>query len=90
MMIAGVLMCSIDNLPAQMPREATSYFGSLLLPHMPDLVRTVRISRIRKSTQKYANAAAEDARQHPGRAAGVQRNHAARHRHQLWTARSGL
>ena len=34
----GVLVCSIDNMPAQMPTEATSYFGSLLLPHIDDLV----------------------------------------------------
>ncbi len=31
-------MMSIDNLPAQLPREATDYFGSRLLPFIPDLV----------------------------------------------------
>ncbi|XP_069956337.1 alpha-aminoadipic semialdehyde synthase, mitochondrial-like [Cherax quadricarinatus] len=30
----GVLVCSIDNMPTQLPREATDLFGSLLLPHM--------------------------------------------------------
>ena len=35
----GVLICSIDNLPAQLPREATDYFGHLLLPWIPEMVR---------------------------------------------------
>ena len=35
----GVLICSIDNMPAQLPREATEYFGSLLMPHVHDIVR---------------------------------------------------
>ena len=34
----GVLICSIDNMPAQMPREATEYFGSLLLPYVSEIV----------------------------------------------------
>jgi len=34
----GVLICSIDNMPAQIPREATSYFGSLLCPYVHDMV----------------------------------------------------
>ena len=34
----GVLICSIDNMPAQMPREATDFFGSLLLPYIPEIV----------------------------------------------------
>ena len=34
----GVLMCSIDNMPAQLPRESTEYFGSLLMPHVIDIV----------------------------------------------------
>eukprot|EP00795_Rhopilema_esculentum_P002141 gene2141-17728_t len=34
----GVLICSIDNLPAQLPREATDYFGRLLLPWIPEMV----------------------------------------------------
>ena len=35
----GVLICSIDNMPAQMPREATDYFGGLLLPYIPEIVK---------------------------------------------------
>jgi len=38
----GILMCSIDNLPAQLPRESTQFFGDQLLPYMDDIVRTLR------------------------------------------------
>ena len=34
----GVLVCSIDNLPTELPREATEFFGSLLMPHIDDMV----------------------------------------------------
>lgn len=36
----GVLMCSIDNMPAQLSRESTEYFGSLLLPHVHDILKS--------------------------------------------------
>lgn len=36
----GVLICSVDNMPAQLPREATDFFGSLLMPHIPDILRS--------------------------------------------------
>lgn len=36
----GVLICSIDNMPAQMPREATEYFGSLLLPYIHEILKS--------------------------------------------------
>ncbi len=39
----GVLVCSIDNLPAQLPREATDYFGNLLLPWIPEMVKRFQI-----------------------------------------------
>lgn len=32
-------MCSIDNLPAQLPIEATEYFGDLLFPYIEEMVR---------------------------------------------------
>lgn len=35
----GVLICSIDNMPAQIPREATDFFGSLLLPYIPEMLK---------------------------------------------------
>jgi alpha-aminoadipic semialdehyde synthase len=34
----GVLVCSIDNMPTQLPRESTEFFGSLLLPHINEMV----------------------------------------------------
>ena len=34
----GVLVCSIDNMPAQLPREATDFFGNLLQPLVPEMV----------------------------------------------------
>ena len=36
-----MLICSIDNLPAQLPREATDYFGQLLLPWIPEMVKLI-------------------------------------------------
>ncbi|CAK8688911.1 unnamed protein product [Clavelina lepadiformis] len=35
----GILMCSVDNLPAQLPREATQFFGDQLFPYMNDIVQ---------------------------------------------------
>uniref|UniRef100_A0A8B9HP56 Aminoadipate-semialdehyde synthase n=1 Tax=Astyanax mexicanus TaxID=7994 RepID=A0A8B9HP56_ASTMX len=37
----GILMCSIDNLPAQLPIEATEYFGDRLLPYVWEMVSFV-------------------------------------------------
>ena len=36
----GVLVCSIDNMPTQLPREATDFFGDLLLPHIFDVLKS--------------------------------------------------
>lgn len=36
----GVLICSIDNMPTQLPREATDFFGGLLLPHVMDILKS--------------------------------------------------
>jgi len=36
----GVLVCSIDNMPTQLPREATDFFGDLLLPHIFDVLQS--------------------------------------------------
>ncbi|VDO37093.1 unnamed protein product [Haemonchus placei] len=35
---SGCLVCSIDNMPAQMPLEATSQFGDLLYPYIFDML----------------------------------------------------
>ena len=34
----GVLVCAVSNMPSQLPEEASSDFGELLLPLIPDLV----------------------------------------------------
>lgn len=34
----GILMCSIDNLPAQLPLEATEYFGDRLFPYIWEML----------------------------------------------------
>ncbi|XP_054713377.1 alpha-aminoadipic semialdehyde synthase, mitochondrial-like isoform X2 [Uloborus diversus] len=34
----GVLVCSIDNMPTQLPLEATDYFGFLLFPYMESIL----------------------------------------------------
>lgn len=34
----GVLVCSIDNMPTQLPREATDLFGELLMPFATDII----------------------------------------------------
>merc|ERR1719489_331066 len=36
----GVLICSIDNMPTQLPREATDFFGDLLYPHVEDIIKS--------------------------------------------------
>lgn len=36
----GLLFCSIDNMPTQLPREATEWFGEQLMPYMQDLIRS--------------------------------------------------
>jgi alpha-aminoadipic semialdehyde synthase len=35
----GVLVCSIDNMPTQLPIEATDYFGDLLHPYALDIIK---------------------------------------------------
>ncbi|XP_065829633.1 alpha-aminoadipic semialdehyde synthase, mitochondrial-like [Oscarella lobularis] len=35
----GVLVSSIDNMPAQLPREATDFFGSQLSPYIEEILR---------------------------------------------------
>uniref|UniRef100_F6S3L1 Alpha-aminoadipic semialdehyde synthase, mitochondrial n=1 Tax=Monodelphis domestica TaxID=13616 RepID=F6S3L1_MONDO len=35
---SGILMCSIDNLPAQLPIEATEYFGDMLFPYVEEMI----------------------------------------------------
>lgn len=36
----GVLVCSIDNMPTQIPRESTDFFGDLLYPFALDILQS--------------------------------------------------
>ncbi|XP_014245986.1 alpha-aminoadipic semialdehyde synthase, mitochondrial isoform X2 [Cimex lectularius] len=36
----GVLVCSIDNMPTQLPRESTDFFGDLVLPYALDILQS--------------------------------------------------
>ncbi|PNF15025.1 Alpha-aminoadipic semialdehyde synthase, mitochondrial [Cryptotermes secundus] len=36
----GVLVCSIDNMPTQLPRESTDFFGDLLYPYAFDILQS--------------------------------------------------
>ncbi|KAL1495088.1 hypothetical protein ABEB36_010561 [Hypothenemus hampei] len=36
----GVLVCSIDNMPTQIPRESTDFFGDLLLPFTHNIIQS--------------------------------------------------
>ncbi|CAL8092598.1 unnamed protein product [Orchesella dallaii] len=37
---SGVLVCSIDNMPTQLPRESTDFFGELLFPYIPEILQS--------------------------------------------------
>ena len=39
----GIVISSIDNMPAQLPRESTDLFGAKLLPYIDEFVSTVYI-----------------------------------------------
>lgn len=36
----GILVCSIDNMPTQLPRESTDLFGELLQPFISDILQS--------------------------------------------------
>ncbi|KAJ1523300.1 hypothetical protein ONE63_001179 [Megalurothrips usitatus] len=36
----GVLVCSIDNMPTQLPRESTDFFGDLLYPYALNIIQS--------------------------------------------------
>ncbi|RWS12979.1 Alpha-aminoadipic semialdehyde synthase-like protein [Dinothrombium tinctorium] len=49
----GVLVCSIDNMPTQLPLEATEAFGDMLFPYIDDIINS------------EANKPFEEERMHP-------------------------
>ncbi|TRZ19214.1 hypothetical protein HGM15179_007887 [Zosterops borbonicus] len=50
---SGILMCSIDNLPAQLPIEATEYFGDMLFPYIEEMLLSEGSEPLEK--QKYSS-----------------------------------
>lgn len=36
----GVLVCSIDNMPTQLPKESTDFFGDLLYPYAIEIIKS--------------------------------------------------
>ena len=32
------MVCSIDNMPTQLPKESTDFFGELVLPYVSDII----------------------------------------------------
>lgn len=36
----GILFMAVDNLPSELPKEASCYFGDLLMPYLPDVVNS--------------------------------------------------
>lgn len=36
----GILMLAVDNLPTELPKEATTYFGDKLVPHIPAIAKS--------------------------------------------------
>ena len=45
------MICSIDNMPTQLPLEATVFFGSKLLPLVPQLLEVDAKKDFEKQTQ---------------------------------------
>lgn len=37
---SGLLVCSIDNMPTQLPRESTDFFGDLVMPYVIDILQS--------------------------------------------------
>ncbi|KAI5100435.1 alpha-aminoadipic semialdehyde synthase, mitochondrial, partial [Silurus meridionalis] len=46
----GILMCSIDNLPAQLPIEATEYFGNRLFPYIWEMLQSDATKQLDEET----------------------------------------
>ena len=42
----GMLISNIDNLPTQLPIEATSHFGESLMYHIPDMLRVSKVDSL--------------------------------------------
>ncbi|XP_037034075.1 alpha-aminoadipic semialdehyde synthase, mitochondrial isoform X1 [Bradysia coprophila] len=49
----GVLVCSIDNMPTQLPRESTDLFAEVLYPHTYDILRSDAKKPLENHTFSY-------------------------------------
>lgn len=49
----GVLVCSIDNMPTQLPRESTDWFGDQLSPHTNDILQSDAIKPLESHNFSY-------------------------------------
>ncbi len=54
----GVLICSIDNMPTQLPMEATDFFGDLLYPHVMDIIRSDAVKPFEENKEKMGHIVA--------------------------------
>ncbi|CAA3006406.1 alpha-aminoadipic semialdehyde synthase, mitochondrial [Olea europaea subsp. europaea] len=50
----GFLICSIDNMPTQLPLESTDMFGNLLFPYIMDIVKSDATKPLEE--EQYTNA----------------------------------
>lgn len=50
----GFLICSIDNMPTQLPLEATDMFGNLLFPYIMDIVKSDALKPVDEHNYSHA------------------------------------
>lgn len=48
----GILICSIDNMPTQLPTEATDFFGNLMMPYALDIIKSDATKQLQESDFK--------------------------------------
>ena len=53
-----MLICSIDNMPTQLPMEATDFFGNLLYPHVMDILRSDATKSFEDNKEKMGSIVA--------------------------------
>lgn len=45
-------MCSIDNMPTQLPTESTDFFGNLMMPYVLDITNSDATKPLQESDFK--------------------------------------
>ena len=48
----GVLVSSVDNLPAELPKDASDYFGAMLFPAIKDIIEELQNSAINSKSAR--------------------------------------